>query len=907
MAIRIIAFLLLLIPLKLFSNPNRPITDEIFYFIVTDRFENSDPTNDRGDFIQTNKVKQDSDQDILKHGYWPSNKGYYHGGDFNGIKSRLPYLKDMGITAIWLSPIQKNRPVQGDGTLEGSSSAYHGYWIEDFTTVDPHLGTEQEFAELVRAAHDLDMKVFMDIITNHTADVIQYRECTACSYRSRNDFPYSTNEINPNFDEANLSYENFENLVSPNYAYTPFLASGDKSIKKPLWLNNIKYYHNRGETTFTGENSLLGDFFGLDDLFTENPRVLDGMIEIQKEWIRKYRIDGFRVDTVRHVNMEFWQKFVPELVQYAQDIGIPDFTMFGEVYDPNPRNLSPFIRQGKFPSLLDFAFQDAVQRLIISNDKDSLKNKLAFDDLYRQGGDPQSMINFISNHDMGRLGRLLADQDDKQAIKKLRLAHALMFFARGVPVIYYGDEQGFTGDGGDKDAREDMFPSLVESYNDNRILGTSKTTAVSNFDQDHILYQSIREFSELYKKHPILRSGEQEFIKHSNQNLQVFSRSFYAAKNEYLVIANLSNEPQNYELPKKSSQVLFSRGSLSNHALKIPSWDFAIVKQPKFRATLQHASFVKPSRNHLSGGGMTLQVDVEGNRWNQVSFSITNLQTGSTKRLPTDYNRPYQAFFSGESFDSGTNLLVEAIIRDQTGKTITLKRKLIIDSRTPTVTVHYENGNKRTEATHRFVGSQLSLSKNIIDGGSYSFEWPTNKGKSFLIYSDPQESGTQIDQIIELDYSQDIEPNLESTPEALKAHIYINNLHEVTSTPHEPSEIKPKSLSSSTEAPPFGEEIIYLKGDMNNWLLDHPLSYKGANSYTTRVNLEAGTTAFKFSDLNWSANLNFGGPFSKNGITRSSSSLNLFIEINEASEYTFDFSYYPLSPEFLIPIIRKSN
>jgi glycosidase len=143
--------------------------------------------------------------DRLTHGFDPTHKGFFHGGDLKGLIARLDYIQGLGATAIWLGPIYKNKPVQGGPGQE--SAGYHGYWITDFTQVDPHFGTNAEMKAFVDAAHARGIKVYLDIITNHTADVIQYRECpvSACAYRSRADYPYQRKggvtgkAINPGF------------------------------------------------------------------------------------------------------------------------------------------------------------------------------------------------------------------------------------------------------------------------------------------------------------------------------------------------------------------------------------------------------------------------------------------------------------------------------------------------------------------------------------------------------------------------------------------------------------------------------------------------------------------------------------------------------------------------------------
>src|SRR6266404_3976664 len=154
---------------------SRAPEDEIIYFLLADRFENGDPSNDRGRLAG----------DRLHSGYDPTDKGFYHGGDLAGVIRRLDYIQSLGATALWLAPVFVNQPVQGPAGYE--SAAYHGYWITDFTRVDPHLGDNAELSRLIAAAHARGLKVYLDIVVNHTADIIRYRECpvSPCPYRSR--------------------------------------------------------------------------------------------------------------------------------------------------------------------------------------------------------------------------------------------------------------------------------------------------------------------------------------------------------------------------------------------------------------------------------------------------------------------------------------------------------------------------------------------------------------------------------------------------------------------------------------------------------------------------------------------------------------------------------------------------
>lgn len=494
--------------------------DEIIYFVLPDRFENGDPKNDKGG------IKGDA----LTHGYDPAHKGFYHGGDLKGLTQRLDYIQGLGITAIWFAPVFKNKPVQGAPGQE--SSGYHGYWITDFTQVDPHFGTNEEFRAFVDAAHKRGMKVYMDIITNHTADVIYFEECIqaaaeagqeACPYRSKADYPYSTKggvdgaSVNTGFaGDTVQTVENFAKLTDPNYAYTILVPEDEADIKVPAWLNDPKYYHNRGNSSFWGESSRYGDFAGLDDLMTENPRVVDGFIDIYGAWIDQFGVDGFRIDTARHVNPEFWQKFSTAMLEKARAKGIVNFHIFGEVYRDNvdPGYLAQFTRRDGLPSVLDFAFQAAVRGVMTGKAGTDIFEYLLNGDILYEGGDDaaRKLPTFLGNHDMGRLSNMIdrafPDATPADRLARMKLAHALLLSMRGAPTIYYGDEQGFAGDGGDQDAREDMFASQVASYNDNRLVGSDATTATSNFDPGHPLYLAIAELAAIRQGHAQLRHGK---------------------------------------------------------------------------------------------------------------------------------------------------------------------------------------------------------------------------------------------------------------------------------------------------------------------------------------------------------------------------------------------------------------
>lgn len=490
----------------------RQLEDEIIYFVLPDRFANGDTANDRG------QIKGGR----LDHGFDPTHKGFYHGGDLKGLTEKLDYIQGMGVTAIWFAPIFRNKPVQG---LPGQQDAgYHGYWVTDFTSVDPHFGTNAEFKAFVDAAHARGMKVYMDIITNHTADVIGYAEGEAAGYqyRSKGEYPFSRRggpdgaPINPGFaGDDNPDPANWAKLTDPSFAYTPVVPEAEKDIKVPAWLNDVTLYHNRGNSHWIGESSVYGDFSGLDDLATEHPRVVAGMIDIFGDWIDNFGIDGFRIDTAKHVNPEFWQQFVPAMLARAEAKGIDHFHIFGEIAyeEPTATLAAQVMAESHLPYALDMGFAKAAQLVASGKAGPRLMAEFLQQDAIYPGG-PKTALGlptFLGNHDFGRFSMYVRDMsgnaDEQVLLARVKLGHAMMFLLRGVPTVYYGDEQGFISDGNDQLAREDMFPSKVAVYNDNDLVGSDATTADDNFDTTHPLYRLIADLARARSASPALRRG----------------------------------------------------------------------------------------------------------------------------------------------------------------------------------------------------------------------------------------------------------------------------------------------------------------------------------------------------------------------------------------------------------------
>ncbi|MFC5379386.1 pullulanase-type alpha-1,6-glucosidase [Aquipuribacter nitratireducens] len=657
------------------------LTDEVFYFVLPDRFNDADPTNNTAGI----------EGDRLDHGYDPLDEGFFHGGDLAGLLEKMDYLEGMGITAIWMAPVFKNKPVQGIGTND-VSAGYHGYWTVDYTQIDPHFGTNEELDALIAEAHARDMKVFFDIIPNHTADVIQYAE-GVYDYVAKSAEPYRDANGDVFDDRAVAGSDAFPPLdVDVSFPYTPVVPEDEADVKVPAWLNDPTLYHNRGNSSFAGENSVYGDFFGLDDLFTEHPQVVDGMIEIFKPWIDR-GVDGFRIDTVKHVNVEFWQEWGPATEEYAKATN-EDFFMFGEVFSSNEELLSMFTTKGELPAVLDFGFQEAATGFAARNANASVMSDFfAADDYYIDAeGNAYSLPTFLGNHDMGRIGTFIAQANpgasDDEMLARDTLAHALMYFSRGMPVVYSGDEQGFTGSGGDKAARQDMFPSVTPIYLDDDQIGTDATAADDNFDATHPLYTTLGDLAALTGDHAALRSGAQlPRFAADGPGVLAFSRVDRDERVEYLVVTNNA---------EATSEATFATGTPG--ATFTPLWSAAgdataltasgdgtvSVSVPAFGAAVYRADTTLPVSD--SAPGITVQqsgvidFDIDGQTrealvfeaeldrdlYAEVSF-LQRIDGGEWTYAGTDDNAPYRITVDTEELAAGTTVEVAAVVDDLNG------------------------------------------------------------------------------------------------------------------------------------------------------------------------------------------------------------------------------------------------
>ncbi len=658
-------------------------TAEQYYFVLPDRFANGNRANDRGGLTG----------DRLKTGLDPADKGFYHGGDLAGVIDELDYIQGLGTTAIWLAPIFKNRPVQGSGT--DVSAGYHGYWITDFTQVDPHFGTNAELKRLVRLAHQRGMKIYLDIITNHTADIIKYAE-------TRPTTPPTTpepTEDNPEYiDKATSPYEDargrqfddrnyasgrngFPKVSTASFPYPPVFSSpADKSVKVPAWLNDPTMYHNRGNSTFAGENSEYGDFYGLDDLWTERPDVVRGLTEIYAHWIREAGIDGYRLDTVKHVNMDFWPQFAAGISRSAGR----DFFMFGEVYSAEQEILSSYVRQGGLPATLDFAFQEAAKGFVAGGGSaQALADVYAKDSLYStRNTNANRLPTFLGNHDMGRIGSFITagGTDAATHLRRDQLAHELMFLTRGQPVVYSGDEQGFTGPGGDKDARQDLFASTTADYLDDDLIGTDRTHAVDNHNTAHPLYRTIAALAALRKAHPALVNGVQ-VTRHATDGPGVFaaSRIDAAKRTEYVVAVNNAATPQTVTVDTFSTGAFTSvyggaagavAGADGKLTFTVPALGSLVLRAGRPIASPSAAPSVSIA-SPAAGALVPTRADVTATTTGDPLATVTvaaQVGNGPWRLVGTADRAPYTVHHDLAGLAGGTTVRYKAVVRDGRGR-----------------------------------------------------------------------------------------------------------------------------------------------------------------------------------------------------------------------------------------------
>ena len=349
--------------------------EAVIYFAVTDRFFDGDASN--------NDAYGVGDYNTGEKG-----GSSYHGGDFAGLNQKLDYLKDLGVNTIWITPIVENiTEDQHDNKTDTATYGYHGYWASDFTKLNKHLGTEQQFKALLDAAHSKGMKIMVDVVLNH----------------------------------AGYGTEKYFNSILTD-------ADGNS-------ISMIRDSNN----TISGDDK-YDSLSDLPDFVTENKAVTDQLVAWQTEWMSKYSIDYYRVDTVKHVETTTWAAFKNSLTKVN-----PDFKMIGEYSGAGYANNAGELGTGTMDALLDFDFNDFAQNFVTGNIS-SVENSLQKRN--NAINNTSVMGSFLSSHDEDTLQYKLVNESkisEEEAYNLMKVAATLQITAKGQPVLYYGEEIGQGG------------------------------------------------------------------------------------------------------------------------------------------------------------------------------------------------------------------------------------------------------------------------------------------------------------------------------------------------------------------------------------------------------------------------------------------------------------------------------
>ena len=449
---------------------------DVVYLIMPDRFANGDPTNDES------AESPGGSHDRAK-------PRAYHGGDLRGIREHLDYLKDLGVTTLWLTPIVKN----------GATQDYHGYGAVDLYAVEPHLGNLREYQELVAAAHQQRMKILFDIVPNHVGPKHPWANKPPLPDWFHGTVQHHLNSSDPVSgvfygEGKNQNHDLFEAIIDPH-------------APARLWRN-------------------LTDGWFVDilpDMNTENPTVAQYLLQNAIWWTESSGLDGFRVDTFPYVSRQFWSRWHAGLRRIY-----PQLTTIGEVFHPDA-SVTSFFAGGRkqydgidtgVNTVFDYPMYFVLRDVFLkSAPVGRIADVLRHDALYPR---PNDLVTFFGNHDVARFASA-----EGSSAAKLKLAFALALTMRGIPELYYGDEIGMPG-AGDPDNRRD-FPGGWREDSQNAFGEQGRTR------EQQELFAYVKELLRLRREHTALRGGSLWHL-FSDETSYVFARE--SEEERLLVVFN---------------------------------------------------------------------------------------------------------------------------------------------------------------------------------------------------------------------------------------------------------------------------------------------------------------------------------------------------------------------------------
>jgi len=481
-------------PVSAQSVPNKFWQAQSIYQIITDRFYDGDTNNDNAEGT-----------------YAPSGNGgsSVHGGDFEGIEQKLDYIKALGATAIWISPIVLN--------TEGQ---FHGYSAWNFYAVAPHWGSISNLQHMVQAAHARGLLVIDDIVVNHGGDLVSSSGST---------FNYPAG-YTLSYANANKTYPAPFNLTAANPSLT-------------------NLFHNYGSIqNFNDSNQVvLGWLDGLNDFRTETPYVRSNMAAIYEYWIQQIGFDGYRIDTALEVDMGCWQSFCPAIHAFAATNGDTNFFMFGEADNGSESVVAPYTGMAdggpfEFDSVVDYPLYDnAIQSVFAtaSGATSLIQNHYnSVDSIY----DPASrmqLVTFLDNHDNPRF---LSTSESNNNTNRLEVALAFLYTSRGIPCLYYGTEQGFDGTT-DPNDREDMFAGEFKDGPSGTVQQLS-SPGPDNFNMSHPLFLWVARLNNFRRLYPTLTLGSYVNRASNSSGPGLFAYSRILNTQEVFVVFNTASSSQ---------------------------------------------------------------------------------------------------------------------------------------------------------------------------------------------------------------------------------------------------------------------------------------------------------------------------------------------------------------------------
>lgn len=450
---------------------------DVMYLIMTDRFADGDTSND------------EPNEERAKVRGW-------HGGDFKGIEQHIDYLKSLGVTSVWTTPVYKNIP---------SPQSYHGYSATDMYAVDPHFGTLADYQHLAATLHKNGMKIVLDTVPNHVGPSHSW-----VSDPPLPDWFHGTAE------NHTIAKTDFKSIPDPHSSWL------ERRDITEGWFANI-----------------------LPDLNQENPLVAKYLIQNAVWWIETAGLDGLRIDTFPYVNRAFWHEFHAQLHALY-----PRLTTVGEVFNPDPTITSYFAGDAKHDGVdtglytpFDFPTYFALRAVLLKHEPmTKLEDVLRQDRLYPH---PDRLVTFIGNHDTKRF---LSEPGATPA--ELKMAFGLMATLRGMPQIYSGDEIAMRGED-DPDNRRD-FPG---GFGDN---APSAFQPASRTPEQQDMYGWVSSVLQLRSQHSALTSGQQQDLLDEDESAFAFVRATDVSHgcdggDRVLVIVNNAASARSITLPTQDT------------------------------------------------------------------------------------------------------------------------------------------------------------------------------------------------------------------------------------------------------------------------------------------------------------------------------------------------------------------